>query len=489
MSYPRGTLPVVGAVVAPPLAAGPRCPATGRKMETFRFLHAADLHLDTPFEGISACRPEVGEALRDASLDAFDRLVAAALDRRVAFVVLAGDVYDGPERGLRAQLRFRRGVERLAAAGIEVLVAHGNHDPVESGWTAIRSWPPGVHVFAPGRVETVSISRDGRRLAAVHGVSYSRRGETENLALRFRGDGGPGLQVGVLHGNVGGRPGHDPYAPCTLGDLRAAGIDYWALGHVHSREALLRGPVWAVYPGNLQGRSPRSGERGEKGAVLVEADPRAVRSVLFLPLAPVTFEAVEVDAAGAADLGEVEDRIVAAAREVGRGPGRKGTVLEVVLRGATELHGVLREEAAALQAALADRLPAESPWIWVERIEVRTSPPVDRRRALARDDLAGAVLRRLEALRSDPGALAALVAEVDRDLLRSPAARWIARGARATGSEEAGLSGAAAGAEPGLRAGGGADREAAPAPALAPAVGALLSAAETFVLERWGSDP
>jgi exonuclease SbcD len=421
-------------------------------METFRFLHAADLHLDTPFEGISACRPEVGEALRDASLDAFDRLVAAAIERRVAFVVLSGDVYDGPERGLRAQLRFRRGVERLAAAGIEVFVAHGNHDPVEAGWTAIRSWPPGVHVFAAGRVETVPVVREGRRLAAVHGVSFSRRGETENLAARFRRDGGPGLQVGVLHGNVGGRPGHDPYAPCSPDDLRAARLDYWALGHVHTREALLRGPVWAVYPGNLQGRSPKPAERGEKGAVLVEADPEAVRSVLFLPLAPVTFEAVEVDVAAAVDAGEVEDRIVGAAREVARGPGRRGTVLSVTLRGATELHGTLATEAEALRAALADRLLGESPWIWIERLEVRTTPAVDRGRALARDDLAGTVLRRLGALRSDPAALAALVAEVDRDLARSPAGRWIAPETEAEAE-------------------------------------ALLAAAEAFVLERWGGGP
>jgi DNA repair exonuclease SbcCD nuclease subunit len=392
-------------------------------MGTFRFLHAADLHLDTPFEGLSACRPELGEALRDASLQAFDRLVAAAIERDVAFVVFAGDVYDGPERGIRAQLRFRRGLERLAARGIAAFVAHGNHDPVDAGWTAVRSWPPGVHVFGAGRVETVAVERDGCRLAAVHGIGYARRAETENLAARFRRDGGPGLQVGVLHCNAGGRPGHDPYAPCALDDLRAAGLDYWALGHVHAREALLEGPAWAVYPGNLQGRSPKPAERGEKGAVLVEADPGGVRAVRFLPLAPVTFEAIEVDATGAADLAEVEDRIVAAALRAGGGPGRTGTILAVTLRGRTPLHRDLAVEAPGLRAALDDRLRGERPWRYVERLEVRTALPLDRERRLAADDLAGTVLRRIEALRADPAALAALLAEVDRDLAASPVGR------------------------------------------------------------------
>lgn len=392
-------------------------------MGTFRFLHAADLHLDTPFEGLSTCHPELGEALRDASLDAFDRLVSAAIEHAVSFVVLAGDVYDGAERGVRAQLRFRRGLERLAAGGIRAFVAHGNHDPVDGGWTAIRSWPPGVHVFGAGAVETVAVERDGCRLAVVHGTSFSRRAEEENLAVRFRRAGGAGLQVGVLHCNVGGRPGHDPYAPCGLDDLRAAGLDYWALGHVHARETLLDGPgaarggtAWAVYPGNLQGRSPKPAERGEKGAVLVEADPDGVRSVRFLPLAPVAFEAVDVDVSAAEDLAAVEDGIVAAALRAAGGPGRQGTVLGVTLRGRTPLHRVLAAEVGPLRASLDDRLLGERPWVWVERLEVATAPPVDRDRVLARDDLAGAVLRRIEALRADPAALAALLAELDREL-------------------------------------------------------------------------
>lgn len=110
-------------------------------MGTFRFVHAADLHLDTPFEGIGRVAPQIAEALRDASLNAWDALVRLTIDRDAAFLLLAGDIYDGAERGVRAQLRFVRGLERLAEHRIQTFIVHGNHDPLD-GWSAIRKWPP-----------------------------------------------------------------------------------------------------------------------------------------------------------------------------------------------------------------------------------------------------------------------------------------------------------------------------------------------------------
>ena len=152
----------------------------------FRFLHAADLHLDTPFSGMHRVDAGLGTTLRNATTQAFENLVAAALERSVAFVVIAGDVYDGPERGVRAQLAFRDGLDRLARAGIPSFIVHGNHDPVEEGWSAVRQWPDGVTVFGAEEVAAVPVERDGQTLAVVHGISYPRRAVSENLALRFR---------------------------------------------------------------------------------------------------------------------------------------------------------------------------------------------------------------------------------------------------------------------------------------------------------------
>jgi DNA repair exonuclease SbcCD nuclease subunit len=153
--------------------------------DDFCFVHAADLHLDTPFRGIGETAPSVAGALRDASLEAFDNLVTLCLERQAAFLVIAGDVYDGAERGIRAQLRFLQGLTRLSDAGIQTFVVHGNHDPVETGWSAVGTWPPLVTVFGTKEVEAVPVQRDGRELAVVQGISYWRRDVRENLALRF----------------------------------------------------------------------------------------------------------------------------------------------------------------------------------------------------------------------------------------------------------------------------------------------------------------
>ena len=126
----------------------------------------------------------MAERLREASLLAFDSLVELCLERGVAFLVIAGDIYDGPERGLRAQLRFRDGLDRLSAAGISSFVVHGNHDPVETGWSALGdTWPERVTVFGPGTVQAVPVEIDGIPLATVQGISFAKRAERENLAL------------------------------------------------------------------------------------------------------------------------------------------------------------------------------------------------------------------------------------------------------------------------------------------------------------------
>ena len=141
----------------------------------FRFLHAADLHLDTPFTGMRRVDASLVATLRDATTRAFDNLVNAALEHSVAFVVIAGDIYDGPERGVRAQLAFRNGLDRLAQAGIPSFVVHGNHDPLEDGWSAIRQWPDSVTVFGSESVATAPVERDGQTLALIHGISYAQR--------------------------------------------------------------------------------------------------------------------------------------------------------------------------------------------------------------------------------------------------------------------------------------------------------------------------
>ncbi|MCU1489973.1 MAG: phosphoesterase, partial [Acidimicrobiaceae bacterium] len=312
---------------------------------SFSFVHAADLHLDTPFKGIGEVAPDVARSLREASLDAFDAIVELVLERGAAFLLVAGDVYDGAERGLRAQLRFRDGLERLSDAGVASFVVHGNHDPVASGWSAIERWPDLVTIFGTGSPEAVPVRRDGELLATVQGVSYAQRATTENLALRLRRPEGPGLHVGLLHCNVeGAATGYADYSPCTLDDLRRTRLDYLALGHVHQRRVLAGGPgtgdPWVVYPGNSQARSPRASELEPKGAVIGHVVNGEVTEVEFVACDSVRFGLVEVDVSSAADLAVVEERLAEAARS--RFEDADGRSL--VLRGRLVGRGALHQE-------------------------------------------------------------------------------------------------------------------------------------------------
>jgi DNA repair exonuclease SbcCD nuclease subunit len=380
-------------------------------MRPFRFLHAADLHLDTPFDGLARVAPAVAATLRDASLDAFDALVELALAREVAFLLLAGDVYDGAERGVRAQLRLLAGLERLSAAGIATLVAHGNHDPLE-GWSAIRSWPAHVTVFEAGEPQAVAIERDGERLATVHGVSYAQRDPGENLALRLRRGSAPGLQIGVLHCDVGG---DGAYSACTIEDLERTGLDYLALGHVHTHRVLRAGDPWVVYPGTLQGRGLRAAELGAKGAVLVEVGEHGVERASLEPLDRVRFEQVEVDAGRVDELSALRGLLAdEAARRSLDAPGRL-LVLRGVLTGRSPLHPELaRPHAlAALREAVESAYAEPGPEPFWESLQDRTRRELDGEQAALRDDFAGELARLAQGLARDDDALLRALAEAE----------------------------------------------------------------------------
>lgn len=376
----------------------------------FCFVHAADLHLDTPFKGVSETAPRIGAALREASLDAFDQLVQLCLDRLAAFLVIAGDVYDGAERGLRAQLRFRDGLERLSDAGIYTFVVHGNHDPVDEGWSAVGVWPERVHFFGAGEVESVPVARDGALIATVQGISYGHREVTENLALRFTRPRSDGLQIGLLHCNVAGAPdGHASYSPCTLADLEDVGLDYWALGHIHSRTVMAGEPYggkpFVVYPGNLQARSPKPSERGPKGATVVEVRGGRIAAVEAVACDVVRFSEIDLDLRGCDDLVDVRNALVdRAAEEVGGSAGRS-LIVRVRLTGRSAVHGELARDGvlSGLLAAVREDCDGTDPFVWWDRIEDATRALIDRDRAREAGDFVGDLLATAETLGGGTG--------------------------------------------------------------------------------------
>ena len=369
----------------------------------FRFLHAADLHLDTPFSQLSDLPEAIADELREASLRAFQRLIDAAISERVAFVVFAGDIYDGASRGVRAQLTFRAGLAQLADAGIRSFIVYGNHDPVREGWSAIDEFPAGVTVFGPDEVTSEEVEIDDVVVATVSGISYATSKTTENLARKFPKASGRGFHIALLHANVGGSSDHQPYSPCSLDDLRAGDYHYWALGHIHRRSELGDGSPLVVYPGNLQGRSPKPSERGAKGAVIVDVDGTSA-TTRFIALDMVRFEHVEVAIDGLSLDGLEEALVGAATRCLAESDGRS-VLLRCTIGGRGDLHDVLAplERRAEMLERLRDLARHSNPALWWDSLSWVTRPAIDIAERTAGDDFVADLLREIEST-TDRGA-------------------------------------------------------------------------------------
>jgi len=255
---------------------------------TFRFLHAADLHLGSPFLGLAQKDEEVAARFASASRRAFEDLVTAAIEDDVSFAVIAGDIFDGGWKDASIGLFFNRQLARLSSRNIPVYILRGNHD-AESLVTKSLTWPASVFEFSSRRPET---HRIGKLRVALHGRGFPHREVLENYAVAYPEPVAGWFNIGVLH-TACGRAGHENYAPCSATDLASRGYDYWALGHVHAFEIVSRDP-WIVYPGNLQGRSVR--ECGERGAVIVEVADGAVADVRRVVTDHARWAEVSVDA-------------------------------------------------------------------------------------------------------------------------------------------------------------------------------------------------
>jgi len=385
-----------------------------------RFVHAADLHLDAPFKGIDANDARVREELVAAPLGALDAVVAACIERDVDFLVLAGDVYDSAERSLRAEFAFRDACERLEDAGIKVFIARGNHDPAD-GRSAALAMAPNVHVFSAAEVDRVVVERDGEPLCSVYGRSFGRAAETANLSLGFARHDDDVYAIGVLHTNVGGRPGHEPYAPCSLDDLRAARMDYWALGHIHKPELLLEDPP-VVYSGCTQGLHP--GERGFRGCVVVTLDGSGA-TLERVPTARVGWSTASIAADGLVTVDDVREALIAAMDRATQEAGGIPAVVRLELHGRSEAHarlacrGVLDDLLADVRSEGLDR----EPWVWVDRLSDRTRPAVDLDLVRAGSDFAADLVRLTDALLVDEEAAAACLDGVMRPVLGALDAR------------------------------------------------------------------
>ena len=374
-----------------------------------KYIHTADLHLDSPLRGLSAYADAPAERLRTATRDAFHNLVTQAIDEQVDFMVIAGDVYDGDWKDFNTGLFFIRQMGRLRHAGILVYLLYGNHD-ADSEMTRGLELPDNVQVFSSRKAETFRIES---RKVALHGRSFKVAATTDNLLPGYPEPVAGWLNIGVLHTALEGNAEHARYAPCSVAELKAKGYQYWALGHVHEHW-VQRGDVTIAYPGNLQGRHIR--ELGARGALLVTAEDGEITEVERLEVDVLRWHTLDIDVSAAADLRSAV-RMVGQAMEqlLESTPADLPLAVRVVFKGCSAVHeelivdeGQLRHEVIAQAVALdADR-------IWVEKVRVATQalgtadPSSD-------DDIQGAMAE-LESL--------ALSAQDDPDFVRSLQADW-----------------------------------------------------------------
>ena len=333
----------------------------------FRFIHAADLHLDSPLRGLSRYESAPAESIRDACRRAFKNLVDLAIEKKVSFVLLAGDLYDGDWKDYSTGIFLSQQMGRLGRNNILVFAVAGNHDAANKMTKALNC-PKNMTILSSRKVETIRIDDLS---VTIHGRSFPTQHVEKNLAVEFPAADRGTFNIGLLHTSLNGREGHGVYAPCSVDDLRSKGYQYWALGHVHKQEFVSKDP-WIVFPGCIQGRHIK--ETGAKGCVLVTVDDNTVTTTEECSLDVFRWSKCIVDLSDAVEMRAVLERTRKSIELERTSADGRPMAMRIRFEGETSVSDEmaayperLEQEIKALGAEIAgDEL-------WIERIENKTT--------------------------------------------------------------------------------------------------------------------
>lgn len=377
---------------------------------TIRFIHAADIHLDSPLRGLDAYEGMPADEVRRAPREAFRALVETAIQESVDFVVIAGDLTDGDWQDYQTGLFMAEQFARLGENNINVYLLRGNHDAAGEA-TKSLPWTTNVHEFRSHKAETFALPE---LKVSIHGRSFQKAETKENLAQTYPKPVEGHFNIAVLHTALEGYAEHASYAPCTLAELAASGHQYWALGHVHSFEVLSKSP-WVVFPGNIQGRSIR--ETGAKGVVMVEHDFSTGATTLDrVILDTLRWMRVEADVSGHTDPDELMASILAQLRDqVATHTESMPLIVRIEIKGETELDGHLRNKASSLRPTLIAESFALKPRPVLEKVKVVTRRPIQVR-PLVGDDALGELAQIFADAKTSPEFMAALKDGLLKDL-------------------------------------------------------------------------
>ncbi|EIA19620.1 metallophosphoesterase family protein [Listeria fleischmannii] len=326
-------------------------------MTEVKFLHVADLHLDSPFIGLKSLPRAIYEQIKEASYRSFQAITKRAIAEKVDFVLIAGDIYDKEDRSIKAQVQFYKEMKRLQEAKIDVFLIHGNHDFLEKG----KDWihlPENVHTFDE-KVSHVTWEGHDGRTSKIYGFSYGSRHILENKTAEYVPDGHADFHIALLHGSELTKSSeHDVYAPFRLEEIIRKGFDYWALGHIHKREVLHENPG-VYYPGIIQGRNRK--ESGGKGGTIVTLNELGAHFDFF-ETAPIIWESIELvfteDLSNNSLFRKLEEALSQFENQ------NKSYILDIEVR-LTDKKQIPHEEWLQM---LQDGRPVETPFVWVNKI-------------------------------------------------------------------------------------------------------------------------
>jgi exonuclease SbcD len=396
-------------------------PIEGDEMK-LRFIHAADLHLDSPFKGLQHLPKLVRERITRSTFVAYEKMIQFALDQKVDFVLIAGDVYDHSTRSLQAQLQFKQGLERLDSAQISCFVVHGNHDPLD-GYKIPLEWPASTHFFSGDEVSRIPYMKGNQEVASIYGISYATSRTTDNLAKLFERKT-DSFSIALLHTNCDSSSEHENYAPSTKKELLDAGFDYWALGHVHTRKILHHEPP-IVYPGNSQGRHIR--EEGEKGFYLVEVDKFNHTTLSFQAIQDVIWIEKEIDFTNLTQLEEVLQLLEDTREQLRSSTPGTPIILRLKAVGQTSLAEVLIQ--SEVQDTLIEHWHSKEghrkDFIWLESFHFKGEPSYDRNELKGGQGIFSDIINLADSWRDNNEERDRIVEKVLGDLLKHQRAKKI----------------------------------------------------------------
>jgi DNA repair protein SbcD/Mre11 len=353
----------------------------------FKFIHAADVHLDSPLRGLSRYESAPAESIRDACRRAFVNLVDLAIEEKVAFVLLAGDLYDGDWKDYSTGIFFSQQIGRLGQHNILVFTVAGNHDAANRMTKSLDS-PANMTILSSRKAETIEIENLS---VVLHGQSFATQHVDENLATKFPAAEKGMFNIGLLHTSLDGREGHDVYAPCSATDLRSKGYNYWALGHIHKQEFVSEDP-WIVFPGCIQGRHIR--ETGAKGGVLVTVVDGAVSAVDKYPLDVLRWVECHVELTDVYEMRDVLERTRKSIENERTLADGRPMAMRIRFEGSTSIS----EELAAYPERLEQQIKAlgaevAGDELWIERVENAVVGKLDLASTLSDDSTFGKLLK------------------------------------------------------------------------------------------------